>query len=95
MVVSNVHHHSNYTVVTGATTSKPVHGSPLEGAGADEIIPSYGVYIACIEFTLVTPIIFGNVLIIVSVFKFRRLRVSTDHYFHEVSRITFCPGVFA
>ena len=82
MVVSNIRHHSNYNAVARETTSEPIHGTPSEGDGADEIIPSYGVYIACVEFTLVTPIIFGNVLIIVSVFKFRRLRVSTDHDFH-------------
>ena len=95
MVVSNVHHHSNYTVVTQATTSTPVHGTPPEGTGASyEIIPSYGIYIACIEFSLITPIIFGNVLIIVSVLKFRRLQVS-DHYVPQVSWIVFCSGVFA
>ena len=68
-------------IVVGETKKFLGHGSP-----SGEIIPPYGMYIAGFEFTLICPIVFGNVLIIVSVCKFRRLQVYIYIYIYISSR---------
>ncbi len=45
----------------------------------DDVTRDYGVYLAGIELMLILPIVLGNTLIVLSVIRFPRLRVSRTH----------------